>query len=266
MKIVLLIIFLVYISVAVVSGVKTMRRFAGVRISETQRLGVYRQSIISSWIAAVCMAVVALFAGLSPMVLGIRMPDLYLFQNNYIFSIIVISGGAVALIIMSFQCVGLAVSEKSRMAAWEQLTRGSDNGALTDFAAELMIPRSARERLIFPIVAFTAGVCEEYITRGVAFALILYVIPDISPFLLPVISAVVFGFAHIYQGVSGIAKTGVIGLILGFIYVATGSLFPGMLLHFVIDLSNEFISPRKLILSEVNFSEVKKSNRSNGRF
>jgi membrane protease YdiL (CAAX protease family) len=190
------------------------------------------------------MIIVALLAGFSPEALGTRLPDLYAFQSNFIFSLIVIAGGGVTLVIFSVQCLRLATSEASRAAAWAQLTGESAGGELKDFAAELMVPRSAREKRMFPLVAFTAGICEEFIMRGVMFALILYLVPDVPPLLLPVISATVFGFAHIYQGVSGVAKTGVVGLLLGFIYIATGSLFPAMLLHFVIDLSSGFIAPR----------------------
>jgi membrane protease YdiL (CAAX protease family) len=64
-----------------------------------------------------------------------------------------------------------------------------------------------------------------------------------SLYLLPLIPGAVFGIAHIDQGATGILKTGAIGILLGYIYVATGSLIPVMALHFIIDLSSCHIAP-----------------------
>jgi membrane protease YdiL (CAAX protease family) len=244
MRIILLVVFLAYFIATLISGIQTMRKFRGVRVNEPQRLGIYRKSMALSWAVSLCLSLVAFIAGFSPADIGIRLPDLYAFQDNFIISVIVIVAGAAALALFSVQCIRLATSEASRTAAWTQLADESADGRLKDFAAELMVPRSARERRMFPFVALTAGVCEEFIMRGVMFALVLYLVPDVSPFLIPVISGVVFGFAHIYQGVSGIVKTGAAGLFLGFIYIATGSLLPAMILHFVMDLSSGFIAPK----------------------
>ncbi|MDR2486824.1 MAG: CPBP family intramembrane metalloprotease [Clostridiales Family XIII bacterium] len=243
MGILLFAIFLIYCVGTVVSGMRTARQFRGRRVDERQRLSVYRQSVILSWSAALCMLVVAWLAGFTPGALGIRLPDLGAFQGSFAFSLAAIAVGAAAFVVMSVQCIRFATSKESRAAAWRQLSEGAVDGVLKDFTAELMLPRSGRERRMFPFVAFTAGICEEFIMRGVAFALVLVLLPGIQPFLLPVLSAALFGCAHAYQGLSGIAKTGAVGLLLGFLYLGTGSLLPSVLLHAVTDLSNECIAP-----------------------
>ena len=243
MKTVLLVIFLIYMFTIIVSGLQSAKKYRGVAVSESQRLGIYILSMLTSWIASFAMALTALIGGITPAALGIRLPDLAAFLDHQIFSIVAILTGAAALGITTIQCVRLATSERYRADAWAQLSEGAKDGVLKDFTAELVIPRSRRERQLFPFVALTAGFCEEFIMRGVSFALILTFFPRMSPFLFPVLTAVLFGFGHAYQGVSGIVKTTAAGLLLGVLYLATGSLFPVMVLHFVIDLTSQFLSP-----------------------
>jgi membrane protease YdiL (CAAX protease family) len=45
-----------------------------------------------------------------------------------------------------------------------------------------------------------------------------------------------FGFGHLYQGRAGIVLTAAIGALLYWVVAATGSLFPAMALHALIDL------------------------------
>ena len=52
------------------------------------------------------------------------------------------------------------------------------------------------------------------------------------------ISSIIFGFAHTYQGRNGILGTGVLGAIFGLLFIFSGSLIPGQALHAAMDLNN----------------------------
>jgi membrane protease YdiL (CAAX protease family) len=52
------------------------------------------------------------------------------------------------------------------------------------------------------------------------------------------VSSVIFGLAHAYQGRSGILGTGILGAIFGIVFIVSGSLIPGQLLHTAMDLNN----------------------------
>jgi len=52
------------------------------------------------------------------------------------------------------------------------------------------------------------------------------------------ISSILFGFAHLYQGRKGVVGTSIIGLVFGLIFLASRSLFPGHFLHTAMDLNN----------------------------
>jgi membrane protease YdiL (CAAX protease family) len=97
-----------------------------------------------------------------------------------------------------------------------------------------LLPRN-REQLFWAlIVSLAAGTCEEVAYRG-------FLIPWLgtwsSGWWPLILSAAMFGFAHLYQGALGTLVTGAIGAALGYVYVETGSLALPMLLHVVIDVS-----------------------------
>jgi membrane protease YdiL (CAAX protease family) len=49
---------------------------------------------------------------------------------------------------------------------------------------------------------------------------------------------VIFGLGHAYQGWEGMGKTALVGLVLGLLAWFSGSLFVGMILHAVLDLTS----------------------------
>ena len=51
-----------------------------------------------------------------------------------------------------------------------------------------------------------------------------------------VVSSLIFGFGHLYQGWSGMLKTGAVGAFLAGTYLLSGSLFVGMLIHALMDM------------------------------
>ena len=50
------------------------------------------------------------------------------------------------------------------------------------------------------------------------------------------ISSIVFGVGHLYQGPTGALRTGVIGMVFAVLTIATGSLWVPMLVHVLIDV------------------------------
>jgi len=98
--------------------------------------------------------------------------------------------------------------------------------------------RTKKGRLTMLYTAVTAGVCEEIIYRGLLFFLLQSVFINIPTSLVLIVSSVLFGCGHIYQGVSGIARTAVIGLIFGLLFLATGSLILPIFLHFFSDIAD----------------------------
>lgn len=99
-----------------------------------------------------------------------------------------------------------------------------------------ILPLTAEERTWWIFVSLTAGSCEEMLYRGF---LIHYF--TATPFHAPlavalIVSSVIFGAVHLYQGVAGVISAAILGLIFSAIFITTGTLVIPMVLHALIDL------------------------------
>jgi uncharacterized protein len=96
-----------------------------------------------------------------------------------------------------------------------------------------LLPRTGRERAAFAGLSVAAGVGEELAFRG-------YVIPVLGGLigapLAAVASSLVFGVLHVYQGPLGMARTAVLGGVLAWGFLASGSLWPPMAAHAILDV------------------------------
>lgn len=99
-----------------------------------------------------------------------------------------------------------------------------------------LLPRTAREKLLFAGVSVTAGITEELIYRGFLLRYLAAGPWGLSAAAALVVSSAVFGLAHAGQGAKGMLLTGVVGLLLGGLFLASGSLLLPMVLHTLIDL------------------------------
>ncbi len=99
-------------------------------------------------------------------------------------------------------------------------------------ALEVMLPHSREELSLFFWLSATAGVCEELLYRGF---MIWYLAHWIGLFQAAGVAALVFGVGHLYQGWRGILTTGAAGAFLGAVYILSGSLYAGMVLHALMD-------------------------------
>ena len=101
--------------------------------------------------------------------------------------------------------------------------------------ADPFFPHTDAERHHFWFVAVTAGICEEILYRGFLFSFLRAWTGIIGAI---VISSIVFGWAHIYQGYRFVPRTALVGLFLAVIVVVTKSLWPAILIHAAIDFSS----------------------------
>lgn len=92
-----------------------------------------------------------------------------------------------------------------------------------------LVPSTTLELLIWCCLSITAGICEEIIFRGYLqrqFGLIAR-----STFAGVIVSAIVFGAAHGYEGGQRMLLIGVFGLLFGLLAWWRKSLRPGMMAH-----------------------------------
>jgi uncharacterized protein len=99
--------------------------------------------------------------------------------------------------------------------------------------AEALLPHTIGELRGFVCLAITAGFCEEVLFRGFV---TWYISSWIGTLPALAISSILFGFQHLYLGMEHVVRTAVVGLVFGLIVLASGSLWPAILIHATMDL------------------------------
>jgi membrane protease YdiL (CAAX protease family) len=102
-----------------------------------------------------------------------------------------------------------------------------------------MLPVTPSERLRWVLVCLTAGVCEELLYRGFLLQYLrghLYGGPALGLTLAWLLSSLIFGFGHFYQGAAGVVRTTIAGLMLGLLAILTGNLLLPIVVHCLLDL------------------------------
>lgn len=96
-----------------------------------------------------------------------------------------------------------------------------------------LLPTDGRERGVFALLSLAAGTGEELAYRGYAIPLL---VPITGTGGAVVLTSAVFGVVHGYQGPLGVLRTGLMGGILAWGFLASGSLWPAIVAHTAIDL------------------------------
>jgi membrane protease YdiL (CAAX protease family) len=99
-----------------------------------------------------------------------------------------------------------------------------------------LLPSTRDERAWWWAVCMTAGICEEIVYRGFLLHYFHTLPFHLSLTWALVVSSLIFGIGHLYQGVGGGVQTAVIGFVFGTMFVMTGSLVLPIVLHAVMDL------------------------------
>jgi membrane protease YdiL (CAAX protease family) len=104
----------------------------------------------------------------------------------------------------------------------------------------MLVPEDPAGRVVWVAVSFTAGFCEETAFRGYLMTR-LRLLFKLQNWVLPtLLSAVVFGACHAYQGLPGFILISVYGLMFALLYIRTGTLWPCIIAHSLQDLGALF--------------------------
>jgi len=205
--------------------VRVKKLLAMPRVSTMERLILYASTIAFQWFAVAVVAWRAWAHGFTASQLGLTVPD----RTRILVASIVGAATIAALQWLNLRRVGRIPVE----------ARGS-----LQAIAERILPQSTVELLPYLALAITAGLCEEFLYRGFAMAVLIHV--GLQAWAVVVLSSVLFGLAHSYQGRGGIVMTLLIGLILGSSRFFYGSLVPAIFWHSAVDVVAGTVGPRYL--------------------
>jgi len=183
----------------------------------------YRKTIVALWVLA---AVACVAVGFRPLfTINARAEGVsWLSANSW--ARFVVAGVIGALLVL--------VLLPAVQAIWNEKVRAKYTKA-TKFA-RFFLPVTVEERRWFAPLSISAGVCEEVLFRGFLLRYFHAFPFHLELMLALVVSSIVFGVAHLYQGIRGVIETAVMGFLFGMIFLLTGSLLVPIVVHAVIDL------------------------------
>ena len=179
------------------------------------RLKAYSRAIANQWVIAAGLVAMALVRGLGPESFGFVPPTGRWWP--------LAAGIATAITALFFVQMRAAQTQPAVAA---QVREAAES-------LRYMLPATEAEVRRFTWVGITAGIVEELVFRGYLVWSLAVIVP---PGVTIVLAAIVFGIGHAYQGVAGMIKTGVMGLVFGLLYVLSGSIWLPMFVHAAIDV------------------------------
>jgi len=183
------------------------------------RFRFYRRSMIELWLLTPVVLSWWLWSGRAVTAVGLGVPGGWAFWVGAIVVVAVATG-------LGLQVAVVRSSAEARAQAQKQF-RG---------ITALMVPRDSRERRLWVGLSLTAGFCEEVLYRGF---LLWYSMMWLPQAAAVVVSAVVFGVAHLYLGWGvGVLRATVVGVVLGVAYLLTGTLWVPIALHAIVDVTS----------------------------
>lgn len=212
---------------AALFGLRPLQRASDADLPRV-KLAVYRRAIVLQWTVVALVAVLWLVTHRSWSAIGL-VPRL----SGGLLGVI---GGLAVFVLVLLRQGYLKPADDESLEHLRQRTRH----------LERMLPATLHERSWFFALAGTAGVCEEVLYRGY---LIWYLVawswliaPHSSFLVAAIISSLIFGVGHAYQGVRGILLTAVVAGFLAAVYWITRSLFASMIIHALMDLHAGYLS------------------------
>jgi uncharacterized protein len=195
-------------------------------VDTKEKLALYAMTIAFQW------TLVGLVAWRS-LVRGLTLQELGLSSSGWVG--IVVSGVSGTFLIGALQWLNLRRIGKMEGEAPELLRK----------LASRLLPVTIVEYLPYSALAITAGVCEEFVYRGFAIAALSRA--GLPLWMVVIVSSILFGLAHAYQGRGGIVSTGIFGVLLAIGRLWLGSLVPVMMWHAGLDLAAGIAAPKYLL-------------------
>jgi uncharacterized protein len=113
------------------------------------------------------------------------------------------------------------------------------HGSTGDQATQFLLPHGRVEIALWVLLSITAGICEEAIYRGYLQKQFIVMTTSVPAGII--LSALVFGLAHSYQGFARASMISVLGAMSGGLAYWCRSVRPGMIAHALQDVLGAFI-------------------------
>lgn len=202
-----------------------------VRENQNARMKFYKNTILGLWVPTVFIMLLVAFTELTLKDIGLSALSINMETLGIFVTASVFIAALFYLISTLYYFIGYHYSEKIKAKWMDAKQKGMEQASF-----EVMLPVTKQEKKVWNYVSLTAGITEEIIYRGFLIYAFSYLFPDLSIWFVLLLSSFLFGLAHSYQGLTtGILRTTFIGFIFSILYIGLGSIWPIIVLHFLID-------------------------------
>lgn len=212
-------------------GYFDFRKFKlAVKTNENARSRYYIHSIIGLWVPAIFILLLAAFTDLTYGDIGLTWPTINTETLGPVVTYTVLGIACLYLLVILYYLIGYHYSPKIRKSIVQAKEMELEKAGFSE-----ILPTTEKEKRLWNYVSITAAITEEIIYRGFLIFALAYLFPNVSIWLIILMASLLFGLAHTYQGLSGVIRTTVFGLIFSILYMGLESIIPLMVLHFLID-------------------------------
>jgi membrane protease YdiL (CAAX protease family) len=216
--------FLLYYLFQVITNLKNYQKLIdSLRDGRMKRMELYQKLVMGLWIPALVICIVAAFGFFPWRGLGVGIRSFgcpaWLF-----YTCCALAGVYLVYVLLSFFTL------RSGYKKGERLEQGIPE------RMRLMMPATAAEKKAWVFTSMLVGTAEEFLFRGFLFYGFLSVFPALPVYIVLILSTLLFGAGHLYQGPKEAIKPLVVGALFGLFYIAFGTIWPGVILHALQDI------------------------------
>lgn len=202
-----------------------------VEVNNNERIKYYTNTIIGLWIPTIFILLLVNITDLTLKQIGLTIPRINIEILGPWVTYIGLGIGFLYLIIVLYYAIGYKFSNKIKQ---QLLNKKKEEWNKSEVSP--IFPVTKKEKKLWTYVSLTAGITEEIIYRGFLIFALEYLFPNLSIMIIILISSIIFGLAHTYQGfVMGVLRTTIFGVVFSVLYISLGSIIPLILFHFLLD-------------------------------
>lgn len=214
-----------------VYGYFDYQRFKGrVQTNPLERVKYYKKVMLGLWIPTILILVVTAFGSITFHDIGLKGIIINTTTLGQWVTYIAFGLACVYLVSLMYYLIGSKISRKMKNEIVRIKKEEFEKSAFKD-----IMPYSKEDKGLWTYVSWTAGITEEIIYRGFLIFAFTQLFPNLSVWIILILSSVLFGLAHTYQGFLNVIKTSIFGLFFAVLYISFDSILPLIVFHFLVD-------------------------------
>lgn len=210
------------------SGLQSQLLAGSLRYNEYTRKKLYLSNSLMLALAGSVILILWQFKQRNFISLGFKKPDL---ANQY-WTVFLLIGVFIIGYLIDLMISARKIKDLQKEENW--------------FEKSSFLPEKTKELPAYVLLCLCAGIFEEIIYRGF---MVTYFLPTDGSTNIPWVAlfapSVLFSLAHTYQGWVAVIKIFIFSILLGSIFIITKSIYPTMILHFLIDLIGGIVAMKQ---------------------